>query len=229
MDIVYVLKNDIEPYELRYSLRSLKNFPHDKVWFFGGEPAFLKPDRIVYVKQKGGTPWARVSYTLRKVCENPEVSEDFYLFNDDFFIMKPLENYQPRYNGSLYQHAREIEERHNGKISGYTAHLRETARALEEKGYSTLNYAMHVPMLINKKKALEVLDEFPNIPMFRSLYGNKFSIGGVNTHDVKIMLIDKEPSHNAEMISTADNSFLVGKVGAYIKSQFPERCEYETD
>lgn len=35
-DAVYILKNDIDPSELRYSLRSLENFPHGKVWFFKG-------------------------------------------------------------------------------------------------------------------------------------------------------------------------------------------------
>ena len=226
-DIVYILRNDIEPYELRYSLRSLKNFPHGKVWFFGGEPPFLHPDRSVPVEQIGGSPWARVCYTLRKVCATDEVTDDFWLFNDDFFIMKPIKEYGPRYNKTLVEHAADVESRHGGKPSKYTAQLRRTAAALEAKGLETKNYALHIPMLINKKKALQVLDEYPDVPMFRSLYGNTYHIGGMDTNDVKIAVIDKEPDHDAELLSTADNSWLVGKIGAYIKQQFPDPCEYE--
>ena len=229
IDIVYILRNDIEPQELRYSLRSLKNFPHGKVWFFGGEPAYLRADGQKYVAQRGDTPWSRVSYTLRQVCEDNDVTEDFWLFNDDFFVMKPLQEYVPRYNGTLMEHVAEVEARHGGHPSAYTAELRQTAKALEAKGYDTKNYACHVPILINREKALKTLNEFPFVPMFRSLYGNQFDIGGVNLPDVKIAVINKEPDHEAELLSTADNSWLVGKIGAYIREQFPEPCRYEED
>lgn len=35
-DIVYFVKESESNEELRYSLRSLKNFPRRKVWFYGG-------------------------------------------------------------------------------------------------------------------------------------------------------------------------------------------------
>ena len=50
-DVVYFVKDTKENEELRYSLRTLKNFPHAKVWFYGGCPEGLKPDHHVYVKQ----------------------------------------------------------------------------------------------------------------------------------------------------------------------------------
>ena len=44
-DIVYFVKNTEENEELVYSLRSVeKNFPYNRVWFFGGCPNGLKPD-----------------------------------------------------------------------------------------------------------------------------------------------------------------------------------------
>lgn len=75
-DIVYVLRNDIDdsPEELRYSLRSLENFRYNKVWFAGGQPKFLRPDRALSIDQKGRNKWEKVCYTLRKICENEEIS-----------------------------------------------------------------------------------------------------------------------------------------------------------
>ena len=38
-DVVYILKNDVKPDEIRYSLRSIEqNLEHGNVWFFGGIP-----------------------------------------------------------------------------------------------------------------------------------------------------------------------------------------------
>lgn len=47
-DIVYFVKESAKNEELRYSLRSLKNFPHGRVWFYGYCPSFLKPDKCKY-------------------------------------------------------------------------------------------------------------------------------------------------------------------------------------
>lgn len=84
-DIVYILRSDIlDTQELTYSLRSLTNLQHGKVWTAGGRPPGIKPDNALEVKQQGETKWAKVAYTLRKVCNIKELSQEFYLFNDDF-------------------------------------------------------------------------------------------------------------------------------------------------
>ena len=56
-DIVYILKNDVEPNELRYSLRTVeKNFPHGRVFFFCGCPQGITPDRFVPFESGSGQP-----------------------------------------------------------------------------------------------------------------------------------------------------------------------------
>ena len=44
-DIVYFVKDTDTNEELRYSLRSLANFPHGKVWFYGGRKSKNKTKR----------------------------------------------------------------------------------------------------------------------------------------------------------------------------------------
>ena len=225
MDIVYILKNKIDPYELRYSLRSLRHFPHDKVWFYGGEPEGIKADRQVSYLQTGTNKWEKVRNSLRMVCENNEITSSFWLFNDDFFCMKDCDGIPAIYNGTLQDRIRELRQRHGA--SEYMSKMIQTEALLRRRGLPTRNYAVHMPMLIERQKALEVLNVFDRFPMFRSLYGNYFDIGGEDRPDVKIYDLRRTPSPDAEWLSTTDGSFSKGRVGVYIRKQFTEACEYE--
>lgn len=227
MDIVYILRNGIDGDEIRYSLRSLKNIPHDKVWFFGGQPEGLKPDRAVPLQQKGVSVWQRVCWTLGQVCKNEEVSDDFILFNDDFFVMKPVEELPPYFDGTLHKRIQQIRKKRDGLDSIYSQNLMRLRELLLSERKKTYNYAVHVPMVINKEKALEVLGKYERTYMFRSLYGNYWDIGGEQLTDCKIIKKDIEPDKDAPFLSTSEGSFANGKIGEYIRSVFTEKCEYE--
>lgn len=81
-DIVYFVKDTESNEELRYSLRTLKNFPHRKVWLYGGCPAGLKPDKWVHLVQDKENKWENVRMMLESACKNKEISSSFWLFND---------------------------------------------------------------------------------------------------------------------------------------------------
>ena len=226
-DIVYILKNNVEPEELRYSLRSIeKNFPHGKVWFYGGCPQGIVPDEYVFLTQRGGCSWEKVRNTIEQVCLNDDITKDFWLFNDDFFVMKKVTKIEPMVQGTLAYRIQKIRNSHNGD-SGYSRQLQKTLATLKADGLDRLDYALHVPMLINRKKALEVIRRYRDVPMFRSLYGNYYHIGGILMDDVKIQNIKEEPNKDAKFLSTNDGSFEVGLVGDYIRKQFKEPCRYE--
>lgn len=226
-DIVYILKNDYDSEELRYSVRSVvENFPYNKLWFYGGKLPDMEPDEYVPLRQRGDTKWAKVRFTLENIFRNDRITEDFWLFNDDFFIMQPVEDMPYMINGTIEEHADRIRARHNGFDSPYTRNLRKSQRELWEKGYGHLNYALHVPMLINRKKGLITLETFPNSPMFRNLYGNRWECGGVTADDVKIADPRTEPTGEEAMLSTTEKSF-GGMVGEYIRGRFPSPCRYE--
>ena len=225
-DIVYILKNNIDSNELRYSLRSLKNFNHGKVWFFGGQPEGLKPDAQVTMVQTGHSKWEKVRNTLFTVCDTSELTDDFWLFNDDFYCMKPCDWIPPYYHGDLKSRVMEIYRKYHID-TGYSRQLQRTRDVLKAAGLSTLNYAVHMPMLLNKEKTFEVLAKYRDVPMFRSLYGNYWNVGGVDRSDVKIIKPEKEPDPDIDWLSTSNGSFRFGKVGEYIRAQFPEASEYE--
>ena len=222
IDIVYIVRNNIQMCEeLRYSLRTVDNIEHGKVWLAGGCPENIKPDGWLDIKQRGATKWERTTYTLRKVCESEDVSDAFYLFNDDFFILQEMEEVPVVYNSTLMKRLLALGQ------SQYRVQLMRTMHELNRRGLGTNNYAVHIPMLIEKEKALEVLDKFEGWPMFRCLYGNYWDIGGVNMPDVKISSNSKIPEDDAQFLSTSDTSFKWGEVGKFIRSRFQEPSRFE--
>ena len=226
-DIVYILKNDVEPNELRYSLRSLSNFPHGKVWFYGGKPNGITPDRHVPYQQKGIMPWEKVINTIYEVSKNNEITEDFYLFNDDFYIMKPVGEMPVYYDRTLFRRIQAIEKTRGGARSLYTQQLRRTRDALQSEGYKTFNYEVHMPMLINRKKAKRLIEDYPKMCMFRSTYGNVYNIGGEQHKDMKIANPELEPPKDCDFLSTSDDPMEETAVGRFIMARFPEPCKYE--
>lgn len=226
-DIIYILragKNE----ELRYSLRSVeKNYPHKRVIFYGGKPDGIEPDLFVPYTQPGDTKWEKVRNTIELICKNGNITEDFWLFNDDFFIMKPVENPVNYYDGTLEGRIAQIEKSIFGRHSIYSNMLRHTLRTLKLAGIGRpLNYAHHTPMLISRKKMLETIERYPNEPMFRALYGNLNHIGGVDMPDVKFYQ-NRQPWPIGTYASTADESWQHEKIGQIIRGKFALRSRFE--
>lgn len=232
-DIVYFLKHSATNEELRYSLRSVEaNWQYNKVWFYGGCPTGLKADRHVPMQQKALTKWQRVRDMLYAACLNDIITEDFWLFNDDFFVLKPKsEDMAPLYNKTLEDRIAKIEARHGNAPTDYTKMLRHLVKTLRSARRGTLDYAVHKPMLINRKKMREVLDRFPDEPMARALYGNYWEIGGESNHDMKIKLPHWAKTAAAmrdwDFVSTSDESFNNGQVGRYLKDRFKVKSRFE--
>lgn len=222
-DIVYFVKDTKSNEELRYSLRSLKNFPHRKVWFYGGCPDGLKPDHHISVVQDQPTKWQNIFKMYKMACQNDDITDDFWLFNDDFFVMKKVKKGPNWFNGDLYKRVVTLEDKHSG-FTPYSQQLRYTLQELEGMGCDTVNYALHIPMLMNRKKGLE-LTKIIDGPMIRCAYGNYFKVGGTEHSDVKIDSCDKLYK-DGEYLSTNDKSF-AGAVGKQIADLFPEKCKYE--
>lgn len=230
-DIVYFLKNTPTNEELRYSLRSVEeNWEYNRVWFYGGCPDGVRPDERVYLPQDKPSKWENVRSMILKACRNDNITENFWLFNDDFFILRPIsEDMKPHYNGTLERQIERVENRHGGNMTDYTLRLRHLVETLDNAGKPTLNYSVHKPILINRKKAIEVLEKFPDEPMFRALYGNYWNIGGEDSSDNKIMKVEYniEKVNNWSYLSTSDTSFQCGNIGKWVRSRFPNCSRFE--
>ena len=224
-DIVYILRENINPYELTYSLRSVeKNFPHGRVWFIGGQPKGLTPDGSIKHKQTGGNKWELIRSSMWKALACDEISEDFFLFNDDFYIMKPFEGEFVNYHdGTL---AERIEQLSHPRLSPYGATLYKAEQELKILGKPTLNYEVHLPMLFNKTKACEALKSCSS-PQMRSVYGNFTETPHIQKKDVKVYDLETVP-RAPDFLSTNDTIFNNGKVGEYIRRRFTKPSRFET-
>ena len=229
LDIVYVVKDAVYNDELRYSLRSVdENFPHRQVWFIGGKPMYLHPDKQIIVDHRAGNKWDKVRIMFKMIAENNDITEDFVLFNDDFFVLQPVENLPPFSYGTLPQLCRRVEAKNGGKPTPYTKSLERTTKALQDAGLTIQNFELHVPIILNRKNLLSIIEQFPETKGTRSLYGNTFlRRGAVHMKDVKIFDNDTMPDANWGFLSTEDQSFARGKVGEFIRGKFPNKSRWE--
>ncbi len=226
-DIVYFLKEGKNE-ELRYSLRSVcKNFPYRKIWFYGGKPEGIEPDHYVYVNQYKNK-WGNVQMMVKQACMNEEITPNFYIFNDDFFVMKPVKSFHNIYDGCLFKYLFFLENRFGINGSDYIIRMRKMMTALYKYNpkLELKNYATHTPFLVNKEAMLDTFEHFPDIIMYRCLYGNYKQIGGVNSQDVKFHRTDTDEIKTT-FVSTSDESFKNKNVGKLIREAFPEPCKYE--
>jgi hypothetical protein len=229
MDFVYICKDGINE-ELRYSIRSVvESFPDSNIWVVGGKPPWYIGNYI-NIKQVL-TKYRNAIQNLNAICSSNEISEQFILMNDDFYIIKNI-NIIETYHGGLLLDKINLYQKLNSN-SNYTRKLSATYKKIKSLGIeSPLDYELHIPMVMEKKKLKQILqnnDQF----LWRSIYGNVFNVGGDQMEDVKIYsrgpLVLK--SYNIKKdehiyLSSADNSFDM-ILNNILRKQFSQRTKYE--
>jgi len=233
MDVVYLVKPSNDNEELRYSLRSLQNLPHDQVWFAGHKPRWATGVNHIPVTQYPSAKHQNSVRNQRAAYEHPEISDPFLLLNDDHFVMKPQDR-MPVLNWGFVDDVLEDEPRLGASFRASMQYTRELLTAL---GFENpLSYQLHVPLIIHKEQMLRVMEEFPNEApginiQYVTLAGNLYGWGGKSLpHDVK--LLDRfEPvpqwARESDFLSTSDGAFNYGTGGQYIRASFPARGPYE--
>lgn len=230
LDVVYFVKESVVNEELRYSLRSVeKNLEYNRVWIFGGCPVRIRPDVYVKVNQTGKTKWDKVRNMFMMACQNKELTNNFILFNDDFFIMQPTDKIDTLYRVTLDEHINILKHGFGGTLSSYGKLLRDAKGKLVELDKPTLSYELHTPFIFNKKKLLKLLETYPEMHCNRTMYGNVYEIGGKRHGDVKIFSEDTKLDYkNSQFLSTDDGICNVNnEIWMWLRSQFRDKSQYE--
>ncbi len=235
MDVIYPYRRSGDGSELKFSLRSLRNVPHDNVWVVGEQERWFSKEVRFIRRQQSSSKWQNARENIIAAAKHPDISEDFILMNDDFFVMSPIPKVPTLHRGPIDDF---VEARKKaGKVSGYVMGLVETKALLEWAGCTdTLySYSLHVPFVFNKTKLLTSLDylrsirpaAMPNCFHLRTWYGNYWQIGGTQMRDVKINSY-KTSVPDGPFLSTDNASFTTRSVvRERIVSTFPDRSPYE--
>lgn len=223
MDLVYLVRRGDRNDELRYSLRSLTNFPHDRVWIVGHLPKWLTGVGFIPGNRHRSKP-LNIFDNLRLACEHV-TAERFVLMNDDFFVMEPVEGAPSWHRGTLREHLACIP-----RPSEWQTSLRTTLQWLNDRGIDDpLSYAVHAPMEFDTAKLAAVLDDAagPTIPPgARSIYGNVYAVPSEQVPDCKVRRTPGWTMTGA-FVSTDDGLFHRHPIGRTIRDTFPDPSEYE--
>lgn len=225
IDVVYI--KGVQSYnkdkELRYSLRSLSKIKDlGRVFITGECPSFVK--NVIHTPAKDiGCKMINHWWKITQTILQTDISDNFVLMYDDIFFTKELFIGQyPAYNrGELNQH--------NTGTPLYRKNLEEAERLLVEKGYNTKNFELHIPIIYNKEKFLQLQDIYERYkdkkiaPAVRSMYGNLFIKDSPYREDLQLNV--KNVNINKECFSTSDSTFKYAL--NYLEKEYPEECKYE--
>ncbi len=167
--------------------------------------------------------------------------------NDDFFAIKPIENLEESVNinlGNLDTGIKKFGTIKSNWGRGFN-YLKDLLEDLNiSKPY--YNFESHTPMIINKKKYLEVM-HLPKVQEFmktskvlhkRSLYGNYAGIGQkgkVLLQDVKIQKVAELNTKTkvCDWVSTFDGQITsihkYAPLSHYFNKLFPNKSKFEND
>lgn len=234
MDIVYLVKNSRNNEELIYSLRTIKNIPHDKVFIVGGCPDEVNKKRVIHISvTQTGNKYQNTSRNLELICKDSRLSEEFILMNDDFFILKQINDPEKELNlcrGTIENVIEEYKSFYGNEENIYLIGMRQTKIFIEDMGINDpLSYELHIPIIMSKKGVLSAFS-LPHINTIqaghiRTIYGNLNKKDSIVTTDVKVRGLSDNTIYNDKFLSTSDHTW--NYVKPYIRELFPNKGEYE--
>ena len=245
-DLVYIVKqSDINP-DLKFSLRSIEKFcNYRNVWIVGYKPNWVKNVNYLPTVQSGNK-WNNSMTNIIAACNCPEISQDFILMNDDFFIIKNIKDWRKTFNICLNTIDEEAKKYENKKPSRWQYgffYARDMLTELRcERRY---NYEYHGPIIFNKERFLKML-EVPQIADIikttkcfhkRSMYKNIYP-----DYDLPIprQFIDTKLKLGYDLLNmflhesfisvfddVVDNDSKYPKINAFLYRMFPNKSKYE--
>lgn len=222
----------LDDLQLKYSVRSAcKNLNPSKIIIIGDKPGWFKEtDKSIHVLSN---PWRGQNWTVGWVpfqhfvtfCQQQWDFDNFLLFNDDFFVTKPI------YDWIDYERSEQSYMERTARCKPYHIKTLATFKIVDTRHYFNLHTPMrlktyYVKILLTYWKASSCKDLD-----FRTFYGNLF------LHDYPKLTAISDPKifddvfiEDLPFISTSSNGFRKGKeCYRRITEMFPEPCFCEKD
>ena len=233
MDIVYPIKKTILNEELKYSLRSLINIPHDKVFIIGDLPEFINEEEVYYIHApKLESRYKTTTNHLKLAVLNNNISEDFIWMNDDFFILKPTTEKDLLLNRGLLRDQVAFYHKYHNPLTKFDKLIENATLELKHLGFvNPISFELHCPIIINKTKFKSIQDKINTESLHcckRSVYGNYFIKESRCMEDVKVLsthIFKEDNQGQLPLISVSESCF--NKIKPFLEKKFPNKCKYE--
>ena len=194
MDVVYVLGNGSKwrDNEIRFSLRSIERNLRNvgNVIIVGERPEFLQ--NVIHVQAKdifepGLNADGNIITKVLAACKFEGLSDNFLFINDDHLVLQDINIADVP---SLHKGDMTTFKEKYWKLNFWRGRLKRTMEILKTKGYTTLHFDCHTPILFNKNKFPEVVKQFDYQDgigyTMKSLYGNnEYAADGILLTDQK--------------------------------------------
>lgn len=191
MDIIIPYRNDINGIELKYALRSIDKYlsGYDFVFLVGDKPEWVKMIGHIACEDIKEKKEQSIIKKILKACEIKFISDDFIMWHDDHFLLKPLKVSEIKnwYEGML------SEKLNQHLTSGYRNACLQTQRLISDG----LFFDIHTPIKINKEKFIEKFEYIEKEICLKTYYmkGMENSL-----EEMKDLKMDEARLNNAETI-----------------------------
>jgi hypothetical protein len=230
---MYVVGGEGDREDLRYSLRSLNAnaMAIDEVWIVGDVPSWAAAARMPYPPLFSKFPNQRQS--IERFVNAPGAPEQFYLFNDDMFVIElvdgPLPVCHNRHPASKWA----ADERKRRSLNSWHRAVIATAEWTAERlGTDPWIYECHTPLLFDTATLRDLLDEYPADRPFAA--GELYPLAGIGGEgtfcgNAKCGRDDKLAAKLASPMPylSASPDTWDGELGDYIRELFPNQCFWE--
>lgn len=232
MDIVYPIKKTIKNEDLRYSLRSLCNIEHNKVFIIGELPDWVSEEVYYIPVQQNLDRYEATTNNIKIACQCKELSNNFILMNDDFFIINKITEADLNLNRGPLKDTVDFYHENHSPLTRYDKLVENAMNMLKLQGFNNpISFELHAPMIINKNNFLTILDKINNESLHcckRSVYGNYFIKDSKTIKDVKVLSyisLNDILQNNPNTISCSESVW--PKIKDFIHSKFPDKSKYE--
>jgi hypothetical protein len=223
--------------ELRFSVRSVAANVRGirNLVIAGYRPDWIAGARHIDVPQDLGEKYTNAVRIWRTVANESTLSDQIVVAHDDLFVMEPTDvaDLVPRYRGRLIAHIDRM--RAEGTQTVWRQSLERTRAWLRVQGYvRPLSYAVHVPVLVDRRQLAETYARLDGGAVRRNIMTVHAALHGIVGRpiagDVKVSgMRDTKPWRTLPLLSTSDGSFANHPVGDRIRRAFPEPSPWESD